>query len=81
VLTKLREISEQDIAKIKEALVRDKRTQFLKSFSWCLPFGAKDIYKCAVCSAGLEKLAQLIKICGFLMQTKVCLFWKKEDWE
>jgi len=66
VLTKLREISEQDIAKTREALVRDKRTQFMKSFSQCLPFGTKDIHECVVCSAGLEKLAQLIKICGFL---------------
>jgi hypothetical protein len=56
VLTKLREISEQDIAKIGEALVRDMCTQFLKSFSWCLLFGTKDIHECAVCSAGLEKL-------------------------
>ena len=23
----------------------------------------------------------LIRVCGFLMQTKAYLFWKKEDWE
>jgi hypothetical protein len=27
--------------------------------------------------AGLERLAQLIKVCGFLLQTKVYLFWKE----
>jgi hypothetical protein len=75
VLTKLREISEQDIAKMKEAPVRDKHTQLLKSFSQCLLFGTKNIHECAVCSAGLEKLAQLIKICGFLKQTKPYSFW------
>jgi len=25
-----------------------------------------------------EKLAHLIKICGFLMQTKIYLFWEKQ---
>jgi hypothetical protein len=29
-------------------------------------------------AADLDKLAGLIRICGFLMQTKVYLFWKKE---
>ena len=29
--------------------------------------------------ASLEKLAHLIKICGFLMQTKVYLFWRRKD--
>jgi hypothetical protein len=27
--------------------------------------------------ADSDKLASLIRICGFLMQTKVLLFWKK----
>jgi hypothetical protein len=30
--------------------------------------------------ANLNKLANLVRICGFLMQTKVYLFWK-EKWE
>jgi len=28
-------------------------------------------------AADLDKLANLIRICGFLMQTKVYLFWKR----
>jgi hypothetical protein len=32
-------------------------------------------------AATLEQLAGLVKICGFLMQTKIYLFWKKENWE
>ena len=31
--------------------------------------------------ADLDKLANLVRICGFLMQTKAYLFWKKEDLE
>jgi hypothetical protein len=29
-------------------------------------------------AADLDKLAGLMRICGFLMQTKVYLFWRKE---
>jgi hypothetical protein len=28
-------------------------------------------------AADLDRLANLIRICGFLVQTKVYLFWKK----
>jgi hypothetical protein len=28
-------------------------------------------------AADLDKLANLIRICGFLMQTKIYLFWKR----
>jgi hypothetical protein len=48
----------------------------MKSFSYHLPFGAKEAYKKEIVNAGLDKLACLIKICGFLMQTKVYLFWE-----
>lgn len=50
-------------------------------FSGHLPFGTKDAYVREIMAADLNKLASLIGICGFLMQTKVYLFWKKEDWE
>ena len=50
--------------------------RFLKYFGSDLPFGHKEDYKKAVRSADLVKLAGLIKICGFLLQTKVYLFWQ-----
>lgn len=49
----------------------------MKSFSGHLPFGTKDAYVKEIMVADLGKLAGLIRICGFLMQTKVYLFWKK----
>jgi hypothetical protein len=49
----------------------------MKSFSYHLPFGTKDAYVKEIMAADLNKLANLIKICGFLMQTKVYLFWRK----
>jgi hypothetical protein len=41
-------------------------------------FGKKKVYRKEIRKASLERLAHLIKVCGFLMQTKVYLFWKKE---
>lgn len=47
------------------------------AFSYHVPFGTKEAYIKEIIAADLNKLASLIKICGFLMQTKVYLFWKK----
>jgi hypothetical protein len=44
-----------------------------------LPFGRKDAYIEKVQKASLEKIAQLIKVCSFLLQTKVYLFWQKSS--
>jgi hypothetical protein len=43
-----------------------------------IPFGRKQAYAKEVMKDCLEKLARLIKVCGFLSQTKVYLFWKLE---
>jgi hypothetical protein len=47
----------------------------MKAFSYHLPFGAKQTYREQMERLDLEKLAHLIKICGFLTQTKIYLFW------
>ena len=61
--------------KIREIFVKQRHTRFMKSFSYHLPFGSKEAYKKEITNARLEKLAHLIRICGFLMQTKAYLFW------
>ena len=48
----------------------------MKSFSYHLPFGMKDAYVKEIMAANLDKLANLTRICGFLMQTKVYLPWQ-----
>jgi hypothetical protein len=48
----------------------------MKAFSYHLPFGAKQTYQEQMEHLNLGKLAHLIKICYFLMQTKVYLFWR-----
>jgi hypothetical protein len=52
-----------------------------KYFFCHIPFGRKKVYAKEVMKANLERLARLIKVCGFLMQTKLYLFWKNLDGE
>ena len=39
----------------------------------------KKKYEALVDAADIEKLAKMLRILGFLTQTKVYLFWKNED--
>jgi len=49
----------------------------MKAFSHHRPYGLKQVYREEIEHLTLQKLAHLIRICGFLMQTKIYLFWKK----
>jgi hypothetical protein len=50
----------------------------LKPAIFSRSFGRKDAYTEKVQKASLEKIAQLIKVCNFLLQTKVYLFWEMQ---
>ncbi|MGQ9507598.1 MAG: GNAT family N-acetyltransferase, partial [Candidatus Bathycorpusculaceae bacterium] len=78
VLNKLQTLSQGDIDKIKEAFIKHSHARFMKYFFCHIPFGRKKAYAEEVKKASLERLAHLIKVCGFLMQTKVYLFWRKK---
>jgi ABC-type ATPase with predicted acetyltransferase domain len=78
-LNKLQTLSHEDIAKIKEAFIKYCHTRFMKYFFCHMPFGRKEAYAKAVIEASLERLAHLIKVCGFLMQTKIYLFWNSDN--
>jgi GNAT superfamily N-acetyltransferase len=75
-LTKLQILNAESIAKISEAFIKYSHARFMKCFFCHMPFGRKCEYAKAVMEASLERLSHLIKVCGFLMQTKVYLFWK-----
>ncbi len=75
VLRRLQALDSKDIAALRELFVKHKHTRFMKMFSWHLPYGTRDEYTKQVVAANLNKLAGLIKICGFLIQTKVYLLW------
>jgi hypothetical protein len=61
---------------IKEASTKHSHARFMKYFFCHMPFGKKQAYAEEAVKASLERLAHLTKVCGFLMQTKVYLFWK-----
>ena len=81
VLNKLKALNNSDIAKIKEAFIKHSHARFMKYFFCHMPFGRKQAYAEEVRKASLERLAHLIKVCSFLMQTKVYLFGEKIEIE
>ena len=76
VLNKLQALSDKETATIRKAFIKHCHTRFMKYFFPHLLFGHKKVYVEEIKKAGLERLAHLIKVCGFLMQTKVYLFWR-----
>jgi hypothetical protein len=77
VLEKLQTLGDKDVVRIKEAFTRYNHPRFMKAFSHHLPYGWKQAYRKEIECLSLEKLASLIKVCGFLMQTKAYLSWGK----
>jgi hypothetical protein len=73
---KLQALNADELERVREAFVKADHPRFFKFFSSGLPFGHMGDYERKVNAATLEQLAGLIKICGFLMQTKVYLFWQ-----
>ena len=76
MLNKLQNLCGEELAKVREAFTKNSHTCFLKSFSYHFPSGAKEAYIREITNASLERLARLIKICGFLTQAKVYLLWQ-----
>jgi len=81
VLNKLQSLSEKEIQIIKEAFIKHCHARFMKYFFCHMPFGRKQAYAEEVVKASVERLTHLIKVCSFLLQTKVYLFWRKEKGE
>ena len=77
VFQKLQALNADGLERVREAFVKADHPRFLKFFSSGLPFGHMEDYERKVNGTTLEQLAGLIKICGFLLQTKVYLFWSK----
>ena len=72
-------LTEKDVLRIREVFAKYRHTRFMKSFSGHLPFGTRDAYVREITAADLGRLANLIGICGFLMQTKAYLYWKSGE--
>ncbi len=87
MVSKLQILTEKDVLRIKEVFakyrhtcfVKQRHTRFMKSFSYHLPFGTKEAYTKEIMAADLGNLANLIRICGFLMQTRIYSIWTRKQ--
>ena len=76
VLNKLQTLNDEGLEKLRESFIKHCHARFMKYFFCHIPFGRKKVYAKEVMKASLERFARLIKVCGFLLQTKVYLFWE-----
>jgi hypothetical protein len=71
---RLTTLSKRQVKRIREAIIHSGNVRFRKSL--CKePYG-KSGFREKVEAASLEKLSGLIRSCGFLLQTKVYLFYR-----
>ena len=77
VLNKLQALSGEELAKVREAFIKHNHGRFMKYFFPHQLFGKREAYTKEIKKASLERLARLIKVCGFLKQTKAYLLWKR----
>ena len=75
VLKKLGRLKCEDLHKVREAFKENVHPRFMKEFFYHKPYGKTKLFKMEVGKADLVKLAKLVRIVGFLLQTKVYLFW------
>jgi hypothetical protein len=73
---RLKAMSKKDLDLVRSGFRRHKNGPFLRVFSSVAYGHAADYEKC-VEKAGVEKLARLVRACGFLLQEKVYLFYEK----
>jgi len=78
-LSKLQTLSNKEVTKIREAFIRNSHARFMKYFFPHQLFGKREAYTKEIGKASLERHAHLIKVCGFLLQTKVYLFWQNSE--
>lgn len=75
-LNKLQTLNDKEVTKIREAFIRNSHARFMKYFFPHQLFGKREAYTEEIRKANLERLARLIKVCGFLLQTKTYMFWQ-----
>lgn len=77
VLGVLKGLSGQDVERIRQAFRGCTHPRLVQSLCSRKVHGWEQQYREQVERAGLARLALLVKMLGFLMQTKVYLFWQK----
>ena len=76
VRSKLEGLSNEQIAQLKEAFMRNDHQRFRKEIAACrhVPYGTTKLYREGIEAADLDRLTKIIKLEGVLLQTKVYLF-------
>jgi hypothetical protein len=74
---RLKAMSEEKLSLVRAGFSKCKNGPFLKVFFHNVPFGHAAEYGKCVEKASIERLAMLVKACGFLLQEKAYLFWQK----
>jgi GNAT superfamily N-acetyltransferase len=77
VLSKLCNLSDEQLWDIRRAFMENVHLRFMKEFFYHQPYGKRELYEQRVQTVTLEKLAKLIHVTVLLLQTKVYLFWEK----
>jgi ABC-type lipoprotein export system ATPase subunit/GNAT superfamily N-acetyltransferase len=77
-LNKLRDMKGEEVRGVKAALKGVSGIYRKRIASSSRAFLKKEEYQALVDSADVKKLAKMLRILGFLTQTKVYLFWKNE---
>ena len=78
---KLEGLSPEQMVTLKGSFVKNDHQRFRKEIASLrhVPYGTTKAYREGIETADLEKIAKLVKIVGVLLQTKVYLFWNREE--
>jgi ABC-type lipoprotein export system ATPase subunit/GNAT superfamily N-acetyltransferase len=76
VQKRLGAMSKENLGLVRSGFSRCKTGPFMRVFS-SVAYGRAAEYKKSVEEASVDRLALLVKACGFLLQEKVYLFWQK----
>jgi hypothetical protein len=80
VLERVERLSVGEVEQVREAFIENKHPRFKKEFavSRHQPFGKTSDYVKCIENADSEKMAQITKLVGMLLQTKTYLLWIEE---
>ena len=81
VSERLQSLSVEQLAGLKDKFVKNDHPRFRREFAANrhVPYGTSTAYAEGIRNASIEKVARLVKIAGMLLQTKVYLYWKKQQ--
>jgi len=78
---KLEVLAPEQMADLKECFVKNDHPKFRKQFAAMrhVPYGSTKLYQEGVRGADLVKMVTLVRILGVLLQSKVYLFWSRDE--